>query len=160
MRYLVVILLACVLSTAGAQLGVGIELPEGSTLSLSAEAVTFDLRQAGYPPREFPAYYEPTHPTEPVVLRLFSNIEGAWRLEAGFAEGLLREAGGAIPPDQLEYRLDGGPWLRFGHSVVMLEGHGLSEAYDTHTIEFRIRLVGNERPGLYEGVLTFTLSTP
>lgn len=140
-----------------AQVPIGVNLPEGSALSLSAEEVVFDLAQAPYPPPSFPYAYGPTTPKDPLVLSLFSNLEGGWAVEVQ-AEPLLAEGGKIIPPGQLEVRVDGGPWFPLGPRVVLLTGQGPSGGYRRHFLEFRLILTGREAPGVYRGVLVFSLS--
>jgi hypothetical protein len=158
MKYLIYALttISFLLGLINAQVGVGVEIPEGTTITLSSERVVFDLGVQGFPPPEFPYFYEPTAPTEPVTLRLFSNISGNWQLEVSMSGGFTGAGGRVIPVTQLEYRLNGGSWLPMASRVALVSGSGASSAYETHTLELRLKLVGNEAPGSYEGVLNFT----
>ncbi|MEN2981823.1 MAG: hypothetical protein ABDH20_04400 [Thermus sp.] len=140
-----------------AQVPIGVNLPEGTSLSLSTEEVVFDLTQAPFPPPSFPFAYPPSRPLGPLSLRVFTNLEGGFAVEVQ-AGSLLSERGGEIPAGQLEYRLDGGPWIPLGPRVVLLTGSGPTGGYRTHTLEFRLVLTGRETPGTYRGSLLFTLS--
>ncbi|GLV46967.1 hypothetical protein TJA_01430 [Thermus sp. LT1-2-5] len=149
--------LALVLGFAWAQVPIGVNLPEGSSLSLSAEEVVFDLTQAPYPPPQFPYAYPPTRPSGALSLRLFTNLEGGFALEVE-ATPLLSETGAEIPAAQVEYRLNGGPWIPLGPKVILLTGTGPTAGYQTYALEFRLVLTGQEVPGTYRGSLLFTLS--
>ncbi len=140
-----------------AQVPVGVNLPEGSALSLSAEEVVFDLAQKGYPPPTFPYPYDPTSPPGPLTLSVFSNVEGGWAVEV-LAEPLVAEGGKVLSPSQLEVRVDGGPWTALGPRTVLVTGSGPSGGYRRHLLEFRLVLTGSEAPGVYRGSLVFTLS--
>ncbi|MCS7218316.1 MAG: hypothetical protein NZ846_04995 [Thermus sp.] len=140
-----------------AQVPIGVNLPEGTSLSLSAEEVVFDLTQAPFPPPSFPFAYPPSRPQAPLSLRVFTNLEGGFAVEVQ-AGPLLSDRGGEIPAGQLEYRLNGGPWIPLGPRVVLLTGSGPTGGYRTHTLEFRLVLTGREAPGMYRGSLLFTLS--
>lgn len=150
---------ACLAGRAQGQPLLGLSVPEGSALTLSADTVVFDLRDAAYPPAAFPAWYAPSRPTAPVTLDLFTNIESSWLVVAGF-EGLLREDGTALPADRIEFRVDGGPWVPFGRSTTLATGRGATPGYLHYDLEFRLRLEGDERPGVYQGVLLFSLVEP
>lgn len=141
---------------ARAQVPVVLEFPEGSALELSAAEVTFDLARLGYPPQQLPAHYPPTAPGEPPVLRLFSNLEGAWALEAELSD-LATPDGDWLPADRVEVRLNGGPWLPLGSPVRLWLGEGPTRGYREGVLEFRLRVVGDERPGRYRGVLVLRL---
>lgn len=154
---LLLLVASVLLGTSSAQLGVGTEVPEASVITVSNELVRFDLAEQGYPPPDFPHYYLPSAPTEPVLIRLFSNYENGWILEADFATGLVGPAGREIPPGQLEYSLDGGPWLPFAPRVSLMTSQGASNSFEEHTLEFRLQLLGNEAPGTYRGVMSFIL---
>ncbi|WP_240307566.1 hypothetical protein [Thermus caldifontis] len=154
MRYWAMML---VLSWALAQVPIGVNLPEGTSLSLSAEEVVFDLTQSPYPPPSFPFAYAPSSPQGPVTLRLFTNLEGGFALEVE-ASPLLSEGGAQIPASQVEYRLNGGPWIPLGPKVVLLTGTGPTAGYQSYVLEFRLVLTGQEVPGVYRGSLLFTLS--
>ncbi len=145
------------LGFALAQVPIGVNLPEGSALSLSAEEVFFNLAQAPFPPPSFPYAYSPTNPGGPLTLSLFSNVEGGWALEV-LAEPLVAEGGRLLSPSQLEVRVDGGPWVPLGPRVVLLTGSGPTAGYRRHLLEFRLVLTGQEAPGVYRGSLVFTLS--
>ena len=140
-----------------AQVPVGVNLPEGSALTLSAEEVVFDLAQGAYPPPSFPYAYAPTSPRGPLTLSVFSNLEGGWAVEV-LAEPLIAEGGKLLSPSPLEVRVDGGPWMPLGPRTVLLTGSGPSGGYRRHLLEFRLVLTGQEAPGLYRGSLVFTLS--
>lgn len=143
---------------ATAQVPVGVDLPEGSALTISHEVLTFDLTETPFPPASFPAFFEPTDVEEPLELRLFSNLEGGWVVEMAF-EGLLEgDSDAFIGPSQVEYRVDGGPWFELAPSVTLVNGQGATDGYESHQIEFRLRLEGNESPGSYEGTLIFHLA--
>lgn len=148
--------LALLLGLALAQVPIGVNLPEGSSLSLSAEEVVFDLSQAPYPPPSFPFAYAPTQPSLPLTLRLFTNLQGGFAVEVE-ATPLLSETGAEIPAVQLEYRLNGGPWIPLGPRVVLLTGQGPTLGYQSHLLEFRLVLTGREAPGVYRGSLLFSL---
>lgn len=142
---------------AAAQVPVGVNLPEGSALALSAEEVVFDLERAGFPPPAFPHPYAPTSPPGPLTLSVFSNVEGGWAVEV-MAEPLVAEGGRLLSPSQLEVRVNGGPWLPLGPKTVLLTGSGPSGGYQRYLLEFRLVLTGSEAPGVYRGSLVFTLS--
>lgn len=144
--------LALLTTLACAQVPVGVELPEGSVITLSEDKVSFELES--FPPPEFPAYYTLS---DPLVLRLYSNVSGSWTLEGDLGEGLVTAGGLTIPAAQLEYRLDGGLWFALAPRVVLLSGQGVSEGFESHSLELRLKLVGNERPGLYQGILDLSL---
>jgi len=146
------------LGLALAQVPVGVDLPAGSALTLSADRIVFDVAKRGYPPPAFPAYYAPTDPGDTLVLRLFSNIEGGWFLSASL-DALSGEAG-MLPPEQIEIRLDGASWIPLGSGVLLLSGEGMSRGYERHAVELRLKLTGREAPGRYEGRLRFTLAKP
>lgn len=151
------LLLSCLASgVAFAQLSLEVNIPEGSALRISHQEVSFDLEQVGFPPPAFPAYFGPTDPTVPISIELFSNIEGGWALTVGFA-GLVGEEGALLLPSQLEYRLDDGVWLSLGPSITLLTGQGASVGFAQHRLELQLQLLGNERPGAYEGTLVFSL---
>lgn len=154
MRSLVLLL---VLGMALAQVPIGVNLPEGTSLSLNAEEVVFDLTQRNYPPPSFPFAYSPTSPSGPLTLRLFTNLEGGFAVEVE-ASPLLAEGGAEIPASQVEYRLNGGPWIPLGPKVVLLTGSGPTAGYQSYVLEFRLVLTGQEVPGVYRGSLLFTLS--
>lgn len=154
MRYWAMILVS---SWALAQVPIGVNLPEGTSLSLSTEEVVFDLTQSAYPPPSFPFAYAPSVPQSPVTLRLFTNLEGGFALEVE-ATPLLAEGGAQIPAGQVEYRLNGGPWIPLGPKVVLLTGTGPTAGYQSYVLEFRLVLTGQEVPGVYRGSLLFTLS--
>lgn len=147
-----------------AQTDIGVEIPEGSSMTLSATAFRFDLSGSDYPPPEFPAYYLPVAVDEGTgaaredgaELRVFSNVGGNWRVAIGF-DGLRTAAGDLLPPDRLEYRLGGGPWRAFAPSTTLLTGSGQTLGYEEARLELRLRLEGDERPGSYRGTLIFTL---
>ena len=153
--FLAAALLFC--SLAWAQLPLQVEFPTGSSLELSSRDVVFDLRKTGFPPRELPAYYYPVEPADGLSLRLFSNLEGGWVLTAGL-EPLAGRKGNWLPPERVEVRLDGGPWLPLSSGVVLMVGSGPTGGYQKHTIEFRLQVRGDELPGSYQGVLVFSLS--
>jgi len=141
---------------AVAQLPLVVEFPEGAALEVSAGEVVFDLSAVGFPPPQLPAYYGPSAP-ERLELRVFSNLEGAWALEAS-CEGLAGPEGAWLPADRLEVRLGGGPWLPLGADVVLWLGQGPTGGYRSWTLELRLRAEGDEAPGTYQGVLTFRLT--
>jgi len=142
---------------AWAQLPLQVEFPAGSSLQLSNKNIIFNLEKNGFPPRELPAYYYPVEPAEGLELRLFSNLEGSWTLSAGL-EPLLGDNEKWLLPERIEVRMDGGPWLPLSSSVVLLAGSGPTGGYQIHTVEFRLRIEGDELPGSYQGVLIFSLS--
>ncbi|MDM7325329.1 MAG: hypothetical protein P3W93_010215 [Thermus sp.] len=144
-------------SWALAQVPIGVNLPEGTSLSLSAEEVVFDLTQSTFPPPSFPYAYPPSAPQGPLTLRLFTNLGGGFAVEVE-ATPLLAEGGAQISPGQVEYRLNGGPWIPLGPKVVLLTGSGPTSGYQSHVLEFRLVLTGQEAPGIYRGSLLFTLS--
>ncbi|WP_293178663.1 hypothetical protein [Oceanithermus sp.] len=144
-------------SPALAQLPLQVLYPSGSALELSAREVVFDLVSAGFPPRDLPAYYPPHEPEGPIVLRLFSNVEEAWVLSAEL-EPLASKDGRWLPPDRIELRLDGGPWLPLGSRTVLLMGSGPTGGYEEHRLEVRLKVVGDEVPGTYSGALVLSLS--
>jgi hypothetical protein len=141
---------------ANAQMGFDLEIPQGSSISISSESVSFDLAAQGFPPPAFPHHYLPSEPAEPLLISLYSNISGGWFLEADFADGLIGPDGNTIPAAQLEYRFDGGPWFEFAPKVALFSSQGASQTYEDHTLELRLRLVGSEAPGRYQGALNFT----
>lgn len=145
------------LGLALAQVPIGVNLPEGTSLSLSAEEVVFDLAQAPFPPPSFPFAYGPSRPSGALTLRLFTNLEGGFALEVE-AGPLVAPNGAEIPIGQVEYRLNGGPWIPLGPRVVLLTDTGPTGGYRNHTLEFRLVLTGREAPGTYRGSLLFTLS--
>ncbi|WP_243030432.1 hypothetical protein [Thermus altitudinis] len=144
-------------SWALAQVPIGVNLPEGTSLSLSTEEVVFDLTQSHFPPPNFPYAYLPSSPQGPLTLRLFTNLEGGFAVEVE-ATPLLAEGGAQIPAGQVEYRLNGGPWIPLGPKVVLLTGSGPTAGYQSYVLEFRLVLTGQEAPGVYRGSLLFTLS--
>jgi hypothetical protein len=150
----------CLLTLSGlaahAQVGFGVEIPDANAISISSELVLFDLATQGFPPPDFPHHYLPAEPAEPLLVRLYSNITGGWILEADFAEGLVGSDGYLIPAAQLEYSFDGGPWFAFAPTVALYSSQGASEAFEEHTLELRLQVIGNEAPGRYRGVLNFT----
>ncbi|MFN4072382.1 MAG: hypothetical protein ACK4G4_03025 [Thermus sp.] len=145
------------LALALAQVPIGVNLPEGTSLSLSAEEVVFDLTQSPFPPPSFPYAYAPTAPPGPLTLRLFTNLEGGFAVEVE-ATPLLAEGGAQIPSSQVEYRLNGGPWIPLGPKIILLTGSGPTAGYQSYVLEFRLVLTGQEVPGVYRGSLLFTLS--
>lgn len=156
MKPILVWLICCSLLLSQAQLPVGAEVPAGSVLTLSEDKVVFDLVTQGYPPPAFPAFYTLS---EPIVISFFSNVDGNWTIEAGISGGLLSQNGALIPAAQLEYRLDGaGEWRPLGQRVVLLTRLSASAAYEKSLLELRLKLIGNERPGRYQGVLEFSLT--
>lgn len=156
MKTLSIWLLGSLLFIAQAQLPVGADIPAGSVIKLSQDKVVFDLESQPYPPPKFPAYYELN---EPVVVSFFSNIDGNWNMEAGLSGGLVNQDGPAIPASQLEYRLNGfGEWRPLGQNIILLTRLSASAAYEEVLLELRLKLVGNERPGRYQGVLELTLT--
>lgn len=155
-RLLLSVLLFIVAASSHAQVGFGIEIPDASAISLSSESVVFNLAEQGFPPPAFPHHYLPSEPAEPLLVRLYSNLDSGWILEADFSAGLLNEAGHVLLPAQLEYRFDGGPWLEFASTVALYSSQGRSDAFEEHTLELRLQLLGNEAPGRYQGVLNFT----
>jgi hypothetical protein len=162
MRSLVAILSLAAVAFGGvhAQVSLGATIPEGSALLLSHDEVVFDLSQTAFPPPSFPWVFEPTAPEGPVEIQLYSNLEGGWALSVEF-DGLLSEEGALLLPSQVRYRLDGaGAWLPLGQLVTLLSGYGVSHDYQRHLLEFRLELMGNERPGAYAGTLVFSLSKP
>jgi len=148
---------AVLISLAAAQVPLQVEFPSGSSLQLSSQEVVFDLSKSGFPPRDLPAYYRPQEPEGALELRLFSNIEGGWLLTAKM-DPLARPDGEWLPPERLELRCDGGPWLPLSSAVVLLTGSGATGGYQAHTIELRLKVLGDELPGSYQGVLVFSLS--
>jgi len=146
------------LGLALAQVPVGVNLPAGSALTLSADRIVFDVARRGYPPPAFPAYYAPTDPEGALMLRLFSNLEGGWFLSASL--DVLSGEAGLLPPEQIEIRIDGASWIPLGPEVLLLSGEGTSRGYDRHAVELRLKLTGREAPGRYEGRLLFTLAKP
>ncbi|GAB5601516.1 hypothetical protein FJNA_00400 [Thermus sp. FJN-A] len=140
-----------------AQVPIGVNLPEGSALTLSAEEVVFDLARTGYPPPTFPFAYAPTAPSGPLTLSVFSNLEGGWTVEV-LAEPLVADGGKLLSPSQLEVRVNGGPWTPLGPRTVLLTGSGPSGGYQRHLVEVRLILTGQEAPGVYRGSLVFALS--
>ena len=155
MRRTIITLLTCVLlSLTHAQVAVGVEIPTDTTITLSEETLTFDLEAQGYPPESFPARY--TSKEGEVKLKLFSNIAGGWALNVALASGLVGPNGVTIPVAQLATRVDGGSWQPLAAEVALLTSSGVGE--ETHTLELRLELIGNERPGTYQGVLSFSLT--
>lgn len=154
---LTLILLGLVASSGHAQVGFDIELPEGNMITISSESVLFDVASQGFPPPEFPHYYLPVEPVEPLLVRIFSNIPGGWVFEADFAGGLVGPDGNVLPAGQFEYRFDGGPWFAFAPKVALYSSQGATLAFEEHTLELRLQLLGNEAPGRYRGALNFTL---
>ncbi len=144
-------------SLVAAQMPLQVEFPSGSSLQISSQEVAFDLSRSGFPPRDLPAYYRPQEPEGSLELRLFSNIEGGWSLAARM-DPLARSDGEWLPPGRLEVRCDGGPWLPLSSAVVLLTGSGVTGGYQAHTIELRLKVLGDELPGSYQGVLVFSLS--
>jgi hypothetical protein len=153
------LLLACLVwGAAQAQVSLEVNVPEGSALRISQAQLGLDLERVAFPPLAFPAYFEVTDPAEPITIELFSSIAGGWKLRVEFA-GLESEEGNLLLPSQIVYRLNGaGDWLPLGPSVTLLTGQGVSTAYERHTLELRLKLLGNERPGAYEGALVFSLA--
>ncbi|WP_457629867.1 hypothetical protein [Oceanithermus sp.] len=151
------LLAAFLFSLAWAQLPLQVEFPTGSSLQLSSRELSFDLSKSGFPPRELPAYYYPQAAGGGTELRLFSNLAGGWALTAGL-EPLAGPGGNWLPPDRVEVRIDGGPWLPLSTAVVLLVGSGPTGGYQEHLVEFRLRVSGDELPGSYQGVLVFSLS--
>jgi len=145
------------LATARAQVALVLEYPEGMALELSVPELVFDLSRVGFPPPELPAYYAPTAPQGPVTLRLFNNLEGGWLLEAKL-DGLANEDGQWIPPDRIEVRLNGGPWIALSQPVVLWTGSGPTGEWRSFTLELRFKAVGDELPGRYQGLLVLALS--
>lgn len=162
MRILVAIpcLALLLMGGAHAQLSFGATIPEGSALIVSHDDVEFDLSQTPYPPPSFPWSFEPTAPEGPLEIQLYSNLDGGWALTVEF-EGLLSDDGALLLPSQVRYRLDGsGEWFPLGQVVTLLSGYGVSHDYQRHLLEFRLELMGNERPGAYAGTLVFSLTKP
>jgi len=162
MRHLIAILSLAVLTlgNAHAQVSLGATIPEGSALLVSHDEVAFDLSQTAFPPPSFPWPFEPTAPEEPIEIQLYSNLEGGWALTVEF-DGLLSDDGALLLPSQVRYRLDGaGDWFPLGQVVTLLSGYGVSHDYQRHLLEFRLELMGNERPGTYAGTLVFSLTKP
>jgi len=157
MRKIFLVGAVALLSLAWAQLPLQVEFPTGSSLQLSSREVVFDLSKSGFPPRDLPAYYYPVKPEEGLSLRLFSNLTGGWALAASL-EPLADRNGNWLPPDRVEVRLDGGPWLPLSTAVVLMVGSGPTSGYQEHAIEFRLQVKGDELPGSYQGVLVFSLS--
>lgn len=155
MKQLHLLLLLAFSSLAFSQVSVGAEVPGSSVITVSNDKVVFDLSGQAYPPAEFPAYY-PLE--ESIGVRLFSNVDGNWILNAELPSGLVSVGGNTILASQIEYSLDGGDWFALGPRVVLLSGSGLSSDYETHALELRLKLVGNERPGSYQGLLNLTLA--
>jgi len=159
-RFAVVVVgVALLAMPAWAQLPLQVLYPSGSALELSAQEVVFDLVSRGFPPRDLPAYYLPRRPEGPIALRLFSNLEEAWVLSAEL-EPLATENGHWLLPDRIELRLDGGPWLplQLEKGTVLLMGSGPTNGYEEHRLELRLKIVGDEVPGTYSGVLVLSLS--
>lgn len=162
-RRLAVALLLVFITAGGAlaQVGVGVSIPEASSLTISHASVTFDLSVGTYPPSEFPAYYAPTL-SEPVSdqmsITVFTNLDN-WTVEVSFT-GLYNETDNVIlPASQLEYSLNGGlNWHQFSQgSNTIIVGSGPTVTYDTRSFEVRFRVDGSETPGVYLGTLTYTL---
>lgn len=160
---LVVIIGLLLGSKAVAQISVGAEFPETTSLSISHSMVSFDLASASYPPASFPAYYYPTEPdpvSDSMTFTVFTNLE-SWSVDVDFP-GLFNELdNAALPVDRLEYSTNGGStWHAFalgGNTIV--QGLARTESYATYDFAIRLRVEGDEAPGTYIGVLTFTLAT-
>jgi len=142
---------------AWAQLPLQLEFPAGSSLQISSREIVFDLSKSGFPPRELPAFYYPVKPAEGLNLRLFSNLDGGWALAAEL-QPLVARDGNWLSPENVEVRLDNGPWLSLASEVSLLIGSGPTGGYREHKIEFRLLVRGDELPGSYQGVLVFSLS--
>lgn len=166
LRALLAASLAVVIATfaLGQQLpgvGVSVEFPEVGSLTISASEVRFDLSGADYPPKEFPAYYAPVAPAEPMTITVVSNGSG-WRLMAAFPGLFNSEANVRLDAQQLEYSIDGSTWFPFQAGGVNLDvapssGPASLAAPQVHVLQLRLVVTGNEVPGKYEGTLTFSL---
>lgn len=150
-------------ANAHTQVGVGVEIPESGTMTVSHSTVLFDLASDGYPPASFPAYYLPTDPdpqSDHMSFSVFSNL-GNWTVDVVFP-GLYNELDNVIlAPDRLEYSTDEGTtWHAFslGANTLVQNLDGSASAV-TVPFMIRLRLVGDEAPGSYSGVLTFSLVT-
>lgn len=152
------LLLSCLVwGVAFAQFSVQTNVPEGSTLRIGQQEISLDLGQVAFPPLAFPAYFDLTRPGSPITINLFSNIAGGWALRVNFTGLESRED--LLLPSQIEYRLNGvGDWLPLGPSINLLNSYGASTDFENHRLELRLRLLGNERPGSYEGRLVFSLA--
>ena len=146
-----------------AQIGIGVEIPQNATMTISHSEVVFDLSSVGYPPPSFPAYYYPTRPdpqSEPMSFSVFTNI-ASWTADVTYW-GLLNEQDNVIlPADRLEYSTDGGAtWYAFslGGNTIVQSLSGTTEIAK-YPFALRLRLVGDEVPGVYTGVLAFSLVT-
>ena len=153
--FLACLLLGLILNVSHAQVAVGVEIPTDTTITLSEETLTFDLAAQGYPPESFPARY--TAKEGEVEIKLFSNIAGGWALNVSLENGLVGPNNATIPVAQLATRVDGGSWQALAEKVTLLTSSGVGE--ETHTLELRLELLGNERPGTYQGVLSFSLTS-
>lgn len=158
-------LLLCTATRAQQPAGVGIavEFPQVGSLSISHAEVTFDLSASTFPPREFPGYYLPISPSEPMTFSVTSNASN-WMVTAEFTGLFNVDENTMLAPDQLQYRIDGSDWFALGASAVTLamgsaSSHGPSATPQQHTLELRLVVWGTEAPGSYEGTLTFTLVT-
>lgn len=144
-------------------IGVTVEFPAVGSLQISANEVAFDLTGPDYPPTEFPAYYLPASPTQPIIITITSNTTD-WQVLVEFTGFLNEDANLQLPADQLEFRLDSvSEWLPLNQLPITLALSVPSTdplaAPSEHTLELRLKVTGDEAPGVYAGTLIFTLSS-
>lgn len=127
-------------------------LTQGAQLNVP---VDFNVAASGldYPPRDFPAFYPATSlPAGELDLRVYNTQAGMQSLQLT----ALPFAGG-LRLDQLEYRVNEGPWLRASvRQNVMLLG---TQGWQTYQVQFRLRLEGSEPAGQYQTSLIWQLGS-
>jgi len=156
-RRLATALLSVWFVLAFAQLPLQVTFPNGSALQVSVQQIDFDLSKGGFPPRELPAYFYPDGDSRKIRLKLFSNIAEAWVLAAEVTP-LTSRSGVWLPPERIEVKVDGGPWLPLGSRTRLIAGYGPTGGYQEHWVRVRLKVVGDEPAGQYQGVIVFSLS--
>lgn len=150
----------------GIGLGVTADFPGVGSLRVDPVEIHFDLSDELYPPPEFPSYYSPRHENldwDGVIhLDVNANL-GSWLVTAEF-HGLVNEQDNVLlPASQLQYRVDESEqWESFvlGNTTLLMGVPGqLDAATESHTLQLRLEVTGQETPGSYTGTLLFTLSS-
>lgn len=127
-------------------------IPDVIALRRPNTAVVFDINAGNYPPKAFPARY--LAPTQ--AFGVFSNATKPWTVQMEIHTQPDTQ-GRALPSKQVQYRVNGGPWLKVtGAPQVVFSNVGPSGGWVPLNIDFALDLTGAEAGGSYLFDVAFT----
>jgi len=130
---------------------VDVLIPDTISVRMPTQEIAFGITHADYPPPSFPARYRATRPEGGVLrLEVFSSAASGWSLLLEIPDLLGAVGRGAIPADQVLYRVDDGLWTRASPvPQVIFTSVGPTDGWLELAIAFELELVGNEVPGSF-----------